>query len=417
MKAIPKIYFGIWVLLIASLTFSYKINSLCIIALLLVWLADAGFAAKFKTLVREPFFIGNSVLFCLYLVSIIVSEDKATARFFVEKNLSLVALPMILLSMKRLTQNQFFISAKVFVACTCVLMSVATLLAIRQWLAVHQYEVFFYHKLSSQVGISAIIASLLCIVSVALLFALPGFDWKRAICLILLSAWLILLSAKLFLFMLGVLLLFNVLRYIKTRGKVLMLSAIVLVALLIAFTQNPVRKRFGDMGKFHTGYLSAKMYDPGMYFDGLSMRLIWIKFGLEIFKEKGNYLLGTGTGDAEHLLQEKIKAYNMYQGDGVTDKEGYLQYGYHNQLLQKLIQLGLTGFAVFTGMIVYCLVIAIRYKNRFLLNLMIIFILTFFTDTLLEQQVGLVMFLSFTCMALNQVRDRWPESSGRVPGG
>jgi O-antigen ligase len=167
-----------------------------------------------------------------------------------------------------------------------------------------------------------------------------------------------------------------------------------------------VRKRFEDVGKFHTEYLSMKMYNPGMYFDGLSMRLIFVRFGLEIFREQGNYLLGVGTGDAEHLLKEKIKAYNMYQGDGVKDKAGYLQFGFHNQLLQKLLQLGLLGFAVFLATIVYCFAMAIKYKDGFLLNLILIFTLTFFTDTLLEHQVGLVMFLSFACMAINTIRQR-----------
>jgi O-antigen ligase len=404
MKVIPKVYFGILILLIASLTFSYKINSLCIIALFLVWLVDAGFAEKFRRLIKEPFFIGNVLLFGLYLLGIALSEDKSTARFFVEKNLSLVAIPLVLLSMKRITKEQFFILGKIFVAGTCVLMLLALILAARYWFQVHNYNVLFYHKLAGQVGLSAIIASLLCIVSMAILFELPDFGRLKWVCITFLSLCLILLSSKLFLLMLGVMILLNVLKHIKPKARIILCLTILVVAALIACTPNPISRRFKDMGKFHTEYLTATKYNPGMYFDGLSMRLVFIKLSFEIYREHGNYLLGVGTGDAENLLKGKIKAYDMYQGDGVKNKLGYLEYGFHNQLLQKLMQLGIVGFIVFISIIIYCFALAIKHKNRFLLNLMLIFTLTFFTDTLLEHQVGLVMFLSFTCLAINQVR-------------
>jgi O-antigen ligase len=404
MKAIPKIYFGILVLLIASLTFSYKINSLSIIALFLVWLLDVGFATKFRKLIKEPFFIGNVLLFGLYLLGIALSEDKATARFFVEKNLSLIVIPLVMLSMKRITREQFFVLGKIFAAGTCVLMLLAMILATSYWFQVHNYNVFFYHKLAGQVGISAIIASLLCIVSIAILFELPGYRKSKWVCIAFLSLCLILLSSKLFLLMLGIMILLNVLKHVKTKARIILCFAILITTSLIAFTYNPISKRFRDMGKFHTEYLTAKKYNPRMYFDGLSMRLIYIKFGFEIFREDGNYILGVGTGDAENLLKDKIRAYDMYQGDGVKNKLGYLEYGFHNQLLQKLLQLGLLGFIIFLSVVVYCFRMAFKYRSRFLLNLMLIFTLTLFTDTLLERQVGLVMFLSFTCLAINQIR-------------
>lgn len=403
MKSIPKLYFGVLALLIASLTFSYKLNSLCIIALFAVWLAEAGFGRKFRILIREPFFILNAVLFCFYLLGIYLSEDTKTARFFVEKNLSLVVLPMVLLSMKGMSREKFFTLGKIFVAGTVVLMLLSTSMALGHWFRSHQVAVLFYHKLAGNVGLSAIIASLLCVVSLAILFELPNSRLKWIV-VVLLSFWLILLSSKLFLLMLGVMLLFNVLRYIGTKARIIIASALLILTGTIAFTQNPVSRRFQDMGKFNAAYLTATKYNPGMYFDGLSMRLIYIRFGIEIFNENGNYLLGVGTGDAENLLKDKIRAYDMYLGDGIKNKEGYLKYGYHNQWLQKLLQLGLLGFVVFMAVIIYCYSMAIRYRNRFLLNLMLIFTLTFFTDTLLEHQVGLVIFLTFICFSISRIR-------------
>jgi O-antigen ligase len=407
-KTSGKLYGVICLLLITSLLFSYKLNSICIMALLLVWLLEGGFALKFRQLVREPFFILNALLLVLYLFSILQSEDKATARFFVEKNLSLVILPMVLLSKKRFTEEEFFLLGKGFVAGTAILMTTATLCAIRNYFVLHDSDVFFYHKLSEPVGKSAIVTSLFCIISLAWLFYLPRAQWKIFMG-ILLAIWLLLLNSKLFIAALALMLLFNLAGRIAGRTRALAGLAVAGIVAIVLLTPNPLRKRFAEIGQFRRYYLTAPDFNEGIYFDGLSLRLVFIRFGLEIMNEKKSYWFGTGTGDAETLLQEKIKAYHMYQGDGITDKQGYLQYGYHNEFLQKYVQLGIAGLSVFIGLLAYGYYLALRYRQWFLFNLLLIFTFTFFTDTLLEQQVGLVLFLAFACMAIAGIRQRQEE--------
>ncbi len=410
MKITGKLYWVISLLLVSSLFFSYKINSLCIIALLLTWLVEGGFVLKCRRLVREPFFLLSVLLFVLYLFSIAQSADKANARFFVEKNLSLVVLPLVLLSKQWFTQAEIFTLGKVFVAGTVLLMTVATIGAVRSYLLVHNIDVFFYHKLPGSVGVSAIIASLFCILSLALLFYLPAGKWK-GIAGVLLSVWLLLLASKLFLTVLCLMLLFNLAGKFGLRTKLLAGFVAVTLGILLVAIPNPLARRFSDMGKFHRYYLTAPVFNEGIYFDGLSLRLVYIRFGLEIMKEENSYWFGTGTGDAEALLQQKIKAYHMYQGDGVGDKQGYLQYGYHNEFLQKFVQLGITGLSVFIALLVYSYYLAIRYRRPFLGNLLLLFTFSFFTDTLLEQQVGLVLFLTFSCIAISEIRAGKEEKS------
>lgn len=103
----------------------------------------------------------------------------------------------------------------------------------------------------------------------------------------------------------------------------------------------------------------------------------------------------------------------MYQGDGVKDKQGYLQFGYHNEFLQKFVQLGITGLSVFIALLAYGYYLAFRYRHRFLGNLLLLFTFSFFTDTLLEQQVGLVLFLTFSCIAISEIR-AGKEGRGQV---
>lgn len=414
MKISGKLYQVILPLLASSLLLSNKLNSLCIIALLLTWILEGGFALKFRRLIRTPFFVLNVSLFLLYLFSVALSEDKATARFFIEKNLSLVVLPMVLLSRKRFVKEEIFNIGKVFVAGTVLLMTIATVIALRNYMQLYDSNVFFYHKLSESVGISAIVASFFCILSLAWLFYLPAGKWKN-IAGGLLIIWLVLLTSKLFLALLCLMLILNLASKLTLRVKLLSGAILVMLVAVIALTQNPVRKRFGDMGKFQQYYLTAPTFNEGIYFDGLSLRLVFIRFGLEIMKEEKSYWFGTGTGDAERLLQQKIKAYHMYQGDGIKEKQGYLQYGYHNEFLQRYVQLGITGLSAFIALLVYCYYMAVRYRHRFLRNILLIFTLSFFTDTLLEQQVGLVLFLTFSCIAIAEIGTGSKEESSLVP--
>jgi O-antigen ligase len=405
MKISGKIYWAICLLLVSSLLFSYQVNSLCIIALLLIWLLEGRLAAKFRQLAHEPFFLLSVLMFGLYLVSVAVSDDKATARFFVEKNLSLVVLPMVLLSMPEFSKEKVAGLGKVLIAGTIVWMSVATMIAIKSYIQGHNSAVFFYHKLSEPVGMSAIVASLFCILSFAWLFHLPPGKWKIAAG-ILLACWLLLLTSKLFVVLLLLLLVLNLASRLRLRARVGAGAALVVIVALLSVIPNPVKKRFGDIGKFQRYYLTAPDFNEGIYFDGLSLRLVFARFGLEIMNEKKSYVLGTGTGDAEALLKQKIQAYHMYQGDGIKDKEGYLQYGYHNEFLQRYVQLGITGLLVFIAWLACCYYMALRYRHGLLLNLLLVFTFTFFTDTLLEQQVGLVLFLTFSCLAMTEIRKK-----------
>lgn len=404
MKYAGKLYFWLTLLLISSLLFSYKLNSLCIILLFVTWLVEGNYRNKFRQLISEPFFVIHALLFVLYVISIKLSTDPSTARFFVEKNLSLLAVPLIFLSKKRFTAAETTIFCKTFIAGTLLLMSLALSKSIPAFVTTGDNGFFFYHRLAEQVGISAIIASLHCMLSIGLVFYIGGNNRVQWLLIAVLGLFVLLLTSKLFLLVLFLLVLINTYRLVSAKIKIAALSLSLLLVLLIACTENPVRKRFEDMGKFQTAYLRAAQFNPGMYFDGLSLRLVFVRFGLEIMQENGNYWLGVGTGDAEALLKQKIIDYNMYLGDGGVDKEGYLQFGYHNQFLQKLVQLGIAGFVLFISGIVYCFFTAIKYRNKMLLNLMLIFTFSFFTDTLLEHQVGLVMFLTFACLAINEIR-------------
>ena len=341
LKPLSKAYFIAMLLLVCSIVFNNAMNSACIILLLVVWLAEQGFQQKWKHLVKEPFFILNALLLLVYILGIGLSEDKQNAIFFFTKNLSLVIIPMVLLSGKQLEQPHFYLLLKAFILCVFIQMSVESILSVFRFAATHDTGYFFYHKLVSNINMGgAIVASFFCMMSMAFLFYLPDKNKIKWLLCCIFTVWIILLDSKMFLATLLLLIFMNGIRRLSLPQKITSFMVIAASLLLLAFTNNPIKKRFMDMDHFQKSYLTATSFSPDMYFDGLSLRLVYIRFGLEIMHENGNYFTGAGTGDAENLLKKKIVAYHMYTGDGIKEKEGYLKYGYHNEYLQKLVQLG-----------------------------------------------------------------------------
>jgi hypothetical protein len=407
LRFLSKAYFIVMLLLVCSIVLNNAMNSICIMLLLAVWLVERSFKTKWHQLKKEPFFILNIIVFVFYLIGLGLSKDKGNAGFFVTKNLSLLIIPTVILSIRNLSTSQIYILLKAFVLCVFMQMLVETFLSVIKYCETRDASYFIYHKLVSNIEMGgAIVASFFCTLSIAFLFYLPNKGMLKWLLYATFSVWIILLDSKMFLATLLLLFMSNQFIKLSRTLKITSLALIITSLILLAITNNPIKQRFMDMNHFNKSYLTAKTFNQGMYFDGLSLRLIYIKFGLEIMHENGNYILGAGTGDAENLLRKKIIAYNMYTGNGTTEKEGYLKYGYHNEYLQRLVQFGFAGFGIFMASIFYCYYMAIKHRQKLLLSLMIILTCSFFTDTLLEHQIGLASYLVFACLCIVTIRNK-----------
>lgn len=387
--------------LVVSLFVSLKMNSLAIILLTAVWLFQGVGSSKVKAFALHPFFICCSLLFVLYVIGRFSSANSAAAAFALEKKLSLPLLPAILLSMPGIDTKKIHRLFAVFIACTACIMLLAILLAAYRYAGIHNARLFFYHQLVEPLHLSAITASCFCLVALVLLVEIPFRYRLKWFTGLFLTVCLLLLSSKLFLF-LFVLLATAYIFFFRNKTYLLLLTACIATGLsALVFTPNPVKKRFTDLSHFNYNRLYAKQYKAEDYFDGLSMRLVFIRFSKEIIEEQHALWWGVGTGDAEDFLKQKIQASGMYTGSGHNaDDTGYLKYGFHNQYLQILVQMGLSGLCLFVTALVILLRSAIKSKRKWFLAIWLIYTAGFFTDTWLELQVGMVPFLLFMSLGL-----------------
>ncbi len=266
-------------------------------------------------------------------------------------------------------------------------------------------DVFFYHPLVYIYSDHAIRFSI--IVLVGLLFLINQFVRREFVIRKRLSVFLsffftcflFLLSSKLVISCYVIYLIYQFLftRHIFREAKFKWMSAgimLALVATVIVFP-NPVRSRFMEEARIHVGSLSEKTFGPVYHFTGVSFRLLQWRFTYEILNEQKAWWFGVSPGDAQSLLNAKYRETRMYLGSPTSATTGYLNFNTHNQFLQSWLESGLFGFLIFALMCAGLIRLAVTRKSAALGILVILLIANSFTDTMLETQYSIVIFVLF----------------------
>jgi O-antigen ligase len=173
-------------------------------------------------------------------------------------------------------------------------------------------------------------------------------------------------------------------RHILYRFKWVILgsvAAVVTTTFFIPFFRQRVGEIFQFMGKGKGGSVA----DNSVYV----RKMIWI---MDTDLVKRNWLTGLGPGRMLRALQEKYFFYSL----GINFNVGY--YDPHNQYFSEWISFGVFGFLMLVVTLVVQFVKAIRVRNYLYLYLLILITTTFFTETLLSRQQGVIFYSVFTSL-------------------
>jgi O-antigen ligase len=381
------------------------INSISTVALLVLWIAEGDFRTKWKRLKESPLVYLAILYFLLYVGSVWVSTDKDQALSLVQREF---VIPVIFCSKNPFRKEHIYFLLKLFVHGTFLWMFIATMMALTQYLQSGDITMFLYHSLAYNIDSTAIYSSLLCVISVAVILFVPDSAKWKIILYAFFTIWLLLLSSRMFLFIHLVISAVNLFTYLPAKYRAIPVGGIIAIVALLSFTNNPVKSRFQELELFHSAYLTQPTFNEGIYFDGLSLRLIYIRFSAEIMKEHNSYLLGVGSGDAEPLLREKIRAYHMHIGDGsISGKGGYLQYSFHNVYLQNFVSFGIIGLLVLLALYGYIGYTGIKKRMPLLRDIFIIIIFSSLTDVIvIHDQCDLSLILTLCCLSLMLIQSR-----------
>ncbi len=402
-----QIYKTLLILIAISLPLQQRLNVIFIALLFINWILEGEFKSKYRELKTDTFFLLSSLCFLWGAFELFYSDIFSQGLYNFEKKTSIILIPLIILSKKELfnsLKRYFFIYLSYAVSVAII---ICVILAYFQYMKDGNIEDFIFHSLAGNINISAIYLSLLCLISagyIQLNIHEPLFKSEKLkyIILFVLSAGILLLASKMHIVLYCLLSIAILFKNMKTQKPVLI--ALVLSFLLgiiaIVFTDNPIKTRFNDIKVERVNLLKQDRFTPDIYLDGLSLRLLWIRFGFEILNEHKAWIKGVSPGNTKDLLDNKLKKYNFYDGITNTAETGYLRFNYHNQYIETLVDSGIIGLLLLLLILIYVIYYSHINKDWQLLYGVIIFGICFLSESILERQIGVISFSLYFALLL-----------------
>lgn len=390
-----------WGLCLFSLCFSHQVSSITLVLLaLVVFIAQsAKDKPRIRFDLRSTGMLGLVVLFILHLAAFWYYPEKESGWFAVEKKFSLLAIP-ILWTLSRLDWRKasevFFLCFSLGLFCSGIIM-----LGHSVWSVYETGELkwLFYHNLTYPLPISAIYYSWYLVI--ALFWPLNEMKMltpKKVIAMRVFFVLLLLMAASKLLVVLAIILGLVRLLDTHTRKKIKAKHAFLLaVAIGLSY---PVISRFMELRSPHLELVTQDHFTYDSPFNGLNLRLIQWRFGLEILSDQRAWITGVGPVYKQALLNAKYEAYGMYTGNPELGDSGYKQYNFHNQYMETLVSNGLVGLCCLL-FIIFALIVP-RHTNQpgLFSSLMVICFTFMLTESMLERRQGVVLFAFLTCAAL-----------------
>lgn len=247
---------------------------------------------------------------------------------------------------------------------------------------------FFYHELTGIFENNAIYISLAVSVCIITTLNFPDNKKKDYIILFFLFVFLIFLSSKniiittFFLMMSSLYLSKNKKNHLKTFAT-LFLSLGLFV--LIGFNSH-LKTRFLNEMNVNIQFILNGQDFYNYKFSGFEIRLFQWRVMWEMIENGQVGFFGLGLYNVDYLLNQYFSYYNLYKG--------YFYINFHNQYLQTLGELGFVGLFLLLLIFVKAILNSIKYKSRYQILIILLFMVAFFTESFLSRQKGVYLFTS-----------------------
>ena len=400
MKALSTRYLNIehteqaaWFLVWFSLPVSLKMNSASLILVSVVILVS--FAGRpFIPQYRKLWYLSLPVVFFLWHAKeLLIVQPIGPVWKETEQMLSFLVIPILFL-LSRTDQKTFTKVAlsgltSALVICGTIMLAAAT----SRFIQSGSFGEYTYHALAKPFHSGAIYFSFYILF---ILFKLDDPDWLihrpevKVVLAFFLMSMLLLLASKM---MIGIGLPLLGWHY-RRMGIALWRTQqkwMVALILLVLFGTLPFMKRVQNIFHPQLEMVGSMNFKNCPEPNGLNLRLILWRFGMEIMEEQNAWLRGVGMSQSRHFLNGKIRQYGLYTGTPDGRDTGYLNYNYHDQFVETLVRVGIPGLVV---LMLILFTFAFHPGNKhFVPPLFIWIILGFFlSESVLGRQSGVVFF-------------------------
>jgi O-antigen ligase len=411
-----QIYFYLLILIAVSLPFTVRLNSFFVILLAINWLIEGGYKLKFSRLQSNTLAKLSIGFYLFHIIGLAYTSDLQPGLSDVETKLSLFVFPLIISSTQLLTKQQFEYLLKWFVAACLLAITICFGHAFYQYFVNHTTEYFYYHALSGAIEIHAIYLAMYLNFSIGILIyflsrrgnKMPvqhrlmylAFILFFSIGIFFLASKIIIICFFLFCNVFVARLFFIKYGLVSSVAFTTLINISILILLLnIPYT----KERFLVEKDLNFDFMEKNEYDRE--YSGLVLRVVLWKFTVDILNAQQGWILGVGTGDGQHLLDQSYRTHGMYTGNINFNDHGYLGYNTHNQYVQFLLSLGILGLLYFLLILGLSSIQAIQHKNYLYLYFLLLFALSAVSEANLCTQKGVVFYAFFhSLFAANYVR-------------
>lgn len=376
------------ILLAAALPFKAMLSVFIILAILATIIVQP-IKTSIQNLKDRPYFILFSLVYFLYVIALIHTENMSFARRELEFKLSFLIMPLLLGAINRFTPKKLKWILKAFVFSNVFAGIVALLVGLFNnsfsYIPTYIEYSIFLHPTYYSVYLNLSFILLVLVLK-------SGFEKANKSWLFYSLAGIILLLNFLVNSKIGLavnLLLISIFAIKFTtqfsRKKVLTILALGLIALVTIFSQVP---------SFKERYLYLKYiykYNE-ISNDSSESSQIRVLVWQQVFQIiDDNFWVGVGTGDTKDELMtyyKKNKITYAYQNRLNT----------HNQYFECFITYGLLGFIIWIISILFPIIKSLRGGNKVYVFFVVSVLLIFLVESFLENEAGIVFFTFFNSL-------------------
>jgi O-antigen ligase len=399
------LFYTFYILLLASLVFSFRAVSSISIALIILTfliknkLLDGFF---FPNKIFTILFTGCILFYFLQAIAFLNTENTSEGWRHIILKSGLIFIPLAVTGSGFINKKSRTSLMHGFIILLLIASLYCLAAAYLRYSLTRDELTFFYHELVKPFGHHAVFFSIM--VFIVLVFLLEGFRNKfvlfgsplHVFLVLYFTVFLFLLSSRLVISFYALYLVYFFIGLLKNKTYIAGILLIIAGGIvLILLSKNPISLRFYDLLKENTGVLKREKFDPGIYFNGFEFRLLQWRLVPEILTENKSWFTGVTPGDGQHILDKKYIEKKMYTGDPLLDDRGYLGFNTHNQFLESLLQSGIPGLLVFTLIFFSLFKMVLIKKNRMMSFITILLLIYSFTESVFETQYGLLLFTFF----------------------
>ena len=387
-----KLRFLLILLFVFSLPFDRFYSTVILMLLIVCTFIDINIR-KIKEIPRQIWIF--QAVFLLTCFGYMYSYNKHEAGFMVEKQLAILAFPLILplavtLTPERIRPLMISLAAGSLISLLYLFLNIiyVILLGNLPFSLIFSKE-FFNHRFSAPLGIHAGYLSLYISFSIIFLVRELIIQKKTSCKLFLIACLSILIAGLLFLasrnsIISTALVICIIFPLFHIKRKLLFYSIISTLLISIFFVVHNVSYLNERFSSDMITDINSNLAEYN--FEGAEPRIERWKAALELVSKSP--LIGYGTGDEIGMLKTKY-----------VEKELFISYlesfNAHNQYLSYLLKNGIIGLILFMAAMCYYLIIAIRARNFIYISFLTIMMIGFFTENILDANKGIYFFALF----------------------